>query len=263
MRSCFAMAPLLLLACQREGAATPRTAGPEPAPLPAHTLSVFATQSLQRPLQALARAYEAAHPGAKVDLRCEAGQDLTKALIAGEQADVVCIGDNSLMSRLAAAALLGAGTGELARTRVALAVAKGNPKQVRSLADVLRADVRLGLGVRASSIGRHGRWVLSRHAHDKAPTVEAAHADALLAEVRNGNCDVAIVYATTFLAAGEGVDRVDLPPADNTPVLYSIAPLRQAREPRGAAAFQAFATSPAGQQVLQQHGLLPIGAKTD
>lgn len=258
---------LCLGACDSQAAADP-AAGPAPAtaaPAGAHEIVVFATGSLRQPFTALARRYEQDHPGAKVVLRCDGGNQLLEAMNAGEPCDVIAIGDNSLMSKFAAAAHLAAHSpAELARNRVAIAVAKGNPKQVKGLADLGRADLRIALGARSASIGRHGRWALSKIGLDPKPACEAKTADAVLAKVAAGEADAAIVYTTSFLGDGPDlakVDKVDVPEADNTPVLYSLSATRLARQPQGAAAFRALALGPVGQQILHDAGFLPIGAK--
>lgn len=246
-------------------------AGPEvQAPEGQHRVVVFATASLQRPFTELARRYEREHPGATVELRCDGGAQLLAAMDAGDRCDVIAIGDSSQMSKFAAAAHLGsASAAELARNRIAIVVGNGNPKEIRTLADLARTDVKVALGNRSSSIGRHARWVLSRQQIDVKPQVEATTASGVLQQVANGTADAGIVYVTSFAdgtAAGiatNAVQRVDLPAECNTPVLYSIATARQAPEPRGAAAFRALCLGPAGQQVLHDAGFLPIGAKAD
>jgi len=246
-------------------AAAPDAAPAAPGPAGAHTVSVFATASLRIPFAALAERYEQDHPGARVELRCDGGQQLLEAMNAGEVCDVVAIGDNSQMSKFAAAAhLAGGSSAELARNRIAIVVAKGNPKQVRGLADFGRAELRFALGARSASIGRHARWALSRRQLDPVPASTANTADGVLAAVAAGEADAGIVYATSLAAAGERAARVELvavPEGDNTPVLYSIATTRQAKQPQGAAAFRALALSPVGQRILHDAGFLPIGAK--
>lgn len=232
------------------------------APSGPHTVVVFATASLKRPFEVLAKRYEQDHPGAVVELRTEGGAQLLAAMHAGAVCDVLAIGDSSLMARFSSAGYTADGSlAELARNRVAIAVAAGNPKQITGLADLARADVRLALGARSSSIGRHGRWVLSAAKVTAQPVAEANTADAVLAKVSAGEADAAIVYTTSFVVAGDGVQRVDVPEEQNTPVLYSISATREAREPLGAAAFRALALGPVGQQVLREAGFLPIGAK--
>lgn len=257
------VALLLLVACSGEPAA-PAPAAPAPVQAPAgpHEIVVFATQSLRSPFEALAKRYEQDHPGAKVVLRFDGGNQILDAMNAGEKCDVVAIGDSSQMSKFAAAAHLAAHSpAELARNRIAIAVAKGNPKQVKGLADFGRADLKIALGARSSSIGRHGRWVLSKLKLDPTPACQANTADGVLAKVAGGEADVGIVYVTSFAAEPAQVERIDVPEADNTPVLYSISATREAKEPQGAAAFRALALGPVGQQILHDAGLLPIGAK--
>lgn len=256
---------VLLAGCGAEAAPTSdrSRAAVDDAPLPPHELVVFATDSLRRPFELLAKHYEAAHPGAKVTLRCEGGAQLLDAMNGGTPCDVIAIGDSSLMSRFSAAAHLAGGSPvELARSRIAIVVAKGNPKGVKSLDDFARNDVRVALGTRSSSIGRHGRWVLSRIPIEREPSVEAPTAAGVVAKVVAGEADAGIVYLTSFAGAEAAVERVDVDEAHNTPVLYSLSATRLAAQPRGAAAFRALAVGPAGQQILRDAGFLPIGAKS-
>jgi molybdate transport system substrate-binding protein len=248
----------LLLAA---GVAAPAPGQPAAEPAP-RDLVVFATASLRRPFEALAQRYQQDHPGARVALRCEGGAQLLEAMYAGEKADVLAIADSSLMARFTSAGITAVGgPTELARSRIAIAVAPGNPKQVKSLADLARADVRLALGRRAASIGRHGRWVLSRQKLEPRPTLEADTAADVLAAVADGAADAGIVYITSFGDAPGRAERVDVPEEQNTPVLYSISVTREARAPQGAAAFVALALGPDGQEILREAGFLPAGAK--
>lgn len=240
-------------------ASAPAAAQAPPGP---HKVVVFATASLKLPFEVLARRYEQEHPGAVVELRCEGGAQLLAAMHGGAACDVLAIGDSSLMARFTSAGYAADGSlAELARSRVAIAVAAGNPKQVTGLADLGREDLRLALGARSSSIGRHGRWVLSSAKVVARPVAEANTAADLVAKVAAGEADAAIVYVTSFTGAGDGVQRIEVPESQNTPVLYSITATREAREPRGADAFRALALGPDGQQVLREAGFLPVGAK--
>lgn len=243
------------------GSATPRAAATPPAR--PHTVVVWATESLRLPFERLARRYEQEAPGAVVELHCAGGAELLAQRNAGGRCDVLAIGDSSLMSRFAAAAFLASGTAaELARNRIAIAVAAGNPQRVQGLADLLRPGLKLAFGRRSSSIGRYTRWALSAAGHDVtvSPAVEADTAEQVLAAVQDGRADAGVVYQTT-LRGQPGVERIDVPAPQNQPVLYSIAVDRQAREPEGAAAFCALACGAAGQALLAEAGFLPIGAK--
>jgi len=258
---------LLAIACRSDSPnAPPATAAAQP-PTHPHQLVVFATQSLAQPLQQLARHYESLAPGATVQLRLAGGDELLAARNAGETCDVLCIGDSSQMSRFAAAAHLQPRTAtELARNRLAIATARGNPRGIRGLADLANqannpaAPLRVALGRSSSSIGRYSRWALSAGQLQLVPTLQLATADAVLAAVAEGRADAGIVYASSRDAAA-AVEVVPIAEAENQPVLYSIGIDRQAKEAAAALAFLQLALSPAGQGVLQAAGLLPIGAK--
>lgn len=257
--ACAVLAALLLSCGERAERSAPsvaRTASAAEAPAGAHEIVVFATQSLRPAFLALAQRYEADHPGAKVTLRCDGGAELLKAVNEGQRCDLVAIGDSSLMSRFAAGALLESGSAaELARNRLAIAVAAGNPKNVRGLADLSRAELRVALGAPSSSIGRYGRWVLSRAQLEVVPTLLAPHADGVLARVASGEVDAGLVYVTSFVDAT--VEKVEIPEEANTPVLYSIAATRRAVETRGAAAFRSLALGEVGQSLLRAAGFHP------
>ena len=256
---------LLAIAC---GNAAENAPAPAAAPVVSesvigpHEVVVFATRSLERPFEALARRYELDHPGASVELRTAGGAALLAAMHAGAIPDVVALADSSVMARVTSAGFTAVGSPtELARSRIAIAVARGNPKQIQGLADLARDDVRVAIGARFSSIGRHSRWVLSRQQLVVEPVLEPDTAFDVLAKVADGGADAGIVYVTSFDDAPGRAQRIDVPEEQNTPVLYSISVTREPKEPGGAAAFMEMAVEPVGQQLLHEAGFMPIGAK--
>jgi molybdate transport system substrate-binding protein len=235
--------------------------GAEP-PAAAHSVTVWATDSMRRPLTQIARRYEQDAPGSKVELFFAGGAELLDRRNADGACDLLVIGDSSQMSRFAAAVHLATHSPtELARSRIAIVTAAGNPLGIQGLRDFARTDLRLVFGTRSSSIGRYTRWALSRVGVEVAPALERPTAAAVLAAVRAGQADAGVVYVTSFADEPASVARVDVPEADNQPVLYSISVDRLAREPAGAAAFRALALSPVGQGILRDCGFLPIGSK--
>lgn len=232
------------------------------APAGPHRIVVLATASLRPAFERLAARYEQDHPGATIELITDGGAQLLAAMNDGKAADVVAIGDSSLMSRFTSAGhLASGGPRELARSRLAIVVARGNPKGVQTLVDLARPGLGVALGRKSSSIGRWSRWALSHQQIVCDPVVEADHADGVLAAVREGRADAGIVYTTTLRGVGDAVIAVAIPEAQNQPVLYSISPTRVCAEPAGAAVFVALAVGEPGQGVLRDSGFLPIGSK--
>jgi molybdate transport system substrate-binding protein len=266
MNRSLLVALALFAACGREASENPAS-NPKPptaeAPAGPHTVRVCATASLRRAFEAIAARYEQDHSGATVKLHFDGGTQILNALNAGEKCDVIALGENSVMARVASAGHTAVGSPtELARNHVAIVVAAGNPKQVKGLADFARGDLRIALGARTSSIGRHSSWVLSRLKLRPTPASEATTADGVLARVASGEADVGIVYVTTFVGGGAaGVESIAVPEGQNTPALYSISVAREPAEPRGAAAFYELALGPDGQALLHEAGFRPIGDK--
>lgn len=243
-----------------DGASAQRPAAA--APSGPHELRVCATMSLKRAFEAIAARYERDHAGASVKLHFDGGAQILDALNAGEKCDVIALAENSVMARVASAGHTASGSPtELARNHIAIAVAPRNPKGVTGLADFARDDLRIALGARTSSIGRHARWVLSRLDIRPKPAAEATTADGVLAQIANGEADAGIVYVTTFVGGAAGAEQVAVPDQQNTPALYSISVAREPAEPAGAEAFRALALGEAGQEMLREAGFLPIGAK--
>jgi molybdate transport system substrate-binding protein len=84
----------------------------------------------------------------------------------------------------------------------------------------------------------------------------------VLAKVALGEADAGIVYRTDAIAAGDEVTVVDIPAAVNVVAEYPIAVATGARDPALAAAFAAFVTSPAGQDILRRHGFSVAARET-
>jgi molybdate transport system substrate-binding protein len=256
--SCAAVLPF---ACARAESAESHGRTSAAAPDRPHRVRVLASGSLRDVFARIGRAYESAHPGAQVELEIAGSLELLERLNGGEIADVVAISDTSTMSRVSAGGHLAVGSArEFARNAIAVAVPAGNPGNVRDLTDLARPGLRVALGTRSSSIGRHARWCLSRANLDVRPAHEASTADGVLEHVRKREADAGVVYVTSF-RRGEadvaGVERIDVPAALNTRALYSIGTVRMAKDSQAALAFRDFVLGQPGQALLREAGFQP------
>ena len=83
---------------------------------------------------------------------------------------------------------------------------------------------------------------------------------AVLGKVTLGEADAGIVYVTDVkasVAAGQFVDGVPIPPAQNIVAVYPIGVLKSSPNQAVAKAFVAYVKSPAGQATLASFGFLP------
>ena len=103
-------------------------------------------------------------------------------------------------------------------TDIVIAVAKGNPLNIRSLQDLTKPNVRLAVGqAEKCTIGALTQKMLqaeklSRHVQDNVVT-ETISSAALVPAVVSGSADAALAYSTDTMAEADKIDtiRIDLP----------------------------------------------------
>lgn len=134
-------------------------------------LLVYCGAAMRAPVEAAAKAYEV-ETGTKVELQYGGSQTLLANAEVSGTGDLFIPGDDSYLRRAEEKKLLDE-TVPLGRMAVVLAVRKGNPKKIASLADLLRADVRLAqANPDAAAVGKLTRQTLGeRYEALRAKTV--------------------------------------------------------------------------------------------
>ena len=143
------------------------------------------------------------------------------------------------------------------RNRLVLAVPTGNPGGVRGLADLARTELDVALCAPQVPCGAAATSVLQRAGVTAAPDTLEQDVRAVLAKVRLGEVDAALVYRTDVLAAADEVEGIPFPEADTAVNDYLLAPLVEAPDPGTAQAFVAFVLSSEGQRALADAGFDP------
>ncbi len=246
-------------------------AGSTPAPRSV-TLTVFAAASLAEAFEAVAEAYEAAHPGVTVQLHLAGSQQLAQQLRLGAPADVLATAGLPPMQAAVEAGRVDPGAPRAcARNRLVAVAPAGNPVRLDRLADLARPGLRLVLADAVVPAGAYTQAFLEKaSAHSVPPGLGVDFGDrvranvvsyeqnvrAVLTKVRLGEADAGIVYASDVVAAPDLV-RLTIPEALNVEAVYAIAPLADSPRPAEAQAFVAFVCSPEGRRLLARHGLLP------
>ena len=159
-----------------------------------------------------------------------------------------------------------------------LLVAKGNPKNIRGIADLKRGDVRTSMPnpVNEGIMQFYGRKVLERHGlwpHISAGKecfscqttannwFTAVHHRETPDRILAGTSDTGIVWATEALEAlrlGKSVDQVKLPPQDSLreEVAYAIGALTAGPRQGAAARYLAFLATPQAQAAYSKYGFV-------
>jgi len=104
---------------------------------------------------------------------------------------------------------------DISQTKMLIIVPKGNPKQLRGLADLAQPGVRVGVcNEQQSALGALAAELLRQHnLYDSImPNVvtQVPTADLLVAQMRTGGLDAAIVYEANYRRVAEGLDAVEL-----------------------------------------------------
>jgi molybdate transport system substrate-binding protein len=220
------------------------------------TITLFAAASLTDSFTAMARAFEASNPGNSVKLVFAGTSTLVTQLQQGAYADVLASADTHNMSTAVGAGLVGGAPTVFARNKLEIAVAPGNPKDIKALSDLGRSDLVLVLAQPQVPVGLYSAQVLQMAGVTAHPASLEADVKAVLTKVELGEADVGIVYVTDVAAAKGKVQGVEIRDPDNVIATYPMAVLKQSLDPRLARAFLAYVLSPAGQATLRSYGFI-------
>jgi molybdate transport system substrate-binding protein len=231
-------------------------------PAGAGELLAAAAVSLREPLEAIARRFEAGHPGTRVQLAFGASSALAAQARAGAPFDVFLAADEESLDALASAGLLRAGSRKaIAGNRLVVIASAELRAPLEGAADLARPEVRrIALAERTVPVGHYAREWLARKGmlETLGPRiVSTEHARATLAAVDLANAEAGIVYATDLKAARSA--RVAFtPPAGEQPrIVYLAAQLSGARAPALASSFLAALSDPAARADFEAAGFPP------
>ena len=227
----------------------------------ADDLVVSAASSLTNAFQAIARGYEAVHPGTHVVLNFASSDTLLRQIVNGAPADVFASADQVAMDRAVAQHAVVPGTRvDFAGNQLVVIVPGGMRTAPTTLDDLAGpAFARIAWGDPASvPVGRYTQRVLrdAGLASRLAPrAVLAQNVRQCLDYVARDEVDAGFVYATdAAIAHGKVTVALRLP--SPTPITYPVAVVAGSRHAAQARAFIAYLGSPAGQRQLARFGFL-------
>lgn len=208
-------------------------------------LIVFAAASLQPPFDKVGTALKSSD-NVTTTFNYAGTQTLTTLLTQGAHADVFASADSAHMKTAQDAGLLAAPPQVFAHNRLEIAVAKGNPKGIHSLADLAKPGLVVVLADPSVPAGKYAQQALSKAGVSLKPKSLELQVTAVLSKVALGEADAGIVYVSDIVTSGQ-VDGIAIPDSQNVVADYLIAPLNTNA---GAKAFITFVTSARGQAIL-------------
>ena len=218
-------------------------------------LTISAATSLTDAFTELAKQFRKDNKGVKVRLNFGSSSTLLTQIQSGAPSDIMASADLTNLEKLVASGNVVVAPKVFVRNTMVIAVKPGNPKSVRSVADLASLSFialcgkTVPCGVYASSVLTRAGVVIAESKVTRGIDVKAT-----LSAVANGDADAAIVYKTDVLSAKKTVVGIDIPNAQNVKAMYGIAPIRGSKNAASAKAFIDFVLSEQGWQILKSFG---------
>ncbi|VGO21857.1 Putative binding protein [Pontiella sulfatireligans] len=149
----------------------------------------------------------------------------------------------------------------VARLIPVLIVAKGNPKNIEGLTDLIRPGIKTGLGnPKACQVGRLCALMLDRAglAWDQVVDEESLTVNELAVWVKMNAVDAAVVWDSTAATVIDSVDVLRLDPTAEEVSMVACALMKTAPQSVAARAFIQFMAGPEGQQIFEQAGFAGV-----
>jgi molybdate transport system substrate-binding protein len=216
-------------------------------------VTVFPAASLTESFTQIGKDFEAANPGTKVTFNFAGSPALATQINQGAPADVFASAAPANMKTVT-----DAGNGEgtptiFVKNQLVIAVAKGNPKNIKGLPDLANPEVKVALCAEQVPCGAASKKVLTTAGVNVTPVTMEQDVKAALSKVKLGEVDAALVYRTDAKAAAD-VDAVEFPESSSAINEYPIIALKNAPNKAGARAFIDYVLSDKGKAVLTEAG---------
>ena len=220
------------------------------------TLKVLAASSLTDVFGELGAAYRVANRHvASMQFEFAGSQEMAGDVADHEHADVLATADDTSMN---IAADQVSDRRPFAHGSMTIAVAPGNPRRVRQLADLANPRLRVVLGGPVVPVGRYAMQVLTKAGVTVRPSSEEADARTVLTRVRTGAADAGIVYVTDMRSAGVSASSVPIPLQQNVTATYFAAAVRRSAHGSAAKDFVTWLGSPGAATILRKYGFMPV-----
>jgi len=242
----FATALVLILALAACGSSDESSDGA--------TIMVFAAASLKKTFTEIGEQFKTDNPGVSVEFNFAGSSDLVTQLTQGAQADVFASADTKNMDKAAAAGLLDGDPVNFASNTLTIAVAPGNPKQIKSFQDLTKPGLNVVVCAPPVPCGSATQKVEEATGVNLAPVSEESSVTDVLNKVTTGEADAGLVYVTDAMGAGDKVAAVAFPESAGAVNTYPIAALKTSEKPELARKFIAAVTGEAAQKTLSAAG---------
>jgi molybdate transport system substrate-binding protein len=218
------------------------------------TLTVFAAASLTEAFNALKPEFEAQHPGVTVQYNFAGSSTLVQQMTNGAKADVFASADQANMDKAVQGGVIDGTPSVFATNKLTIAVAPGNPKGIKTFADLTKNGTIVVTCAQGVPCGSAAEKVEQNTGITLKPASEEEDVKQVLTKVESGDADAGLVYVTDAATAGGKVAEVDFPEAAGAINNYPIAVVKGAPQGDLAQQFEQFVLGAQGKQELTKVG---------
>jgi sulfate/thiosulfate transport system substrate-binding protein len=277
-------ATLALGACASTDASTDASGGGKTV-----TLSLIAYSTPQAAYEKLIKAFQQTPAGKNVKFTQSYGAsgDQSRAVASGLPADYVAFSLETDMTRLVDAGIVDPSwnsdehKGMITNSVVSLVTRKGNPKNIKTFADLAKPGVDVitpnpfsSGSARWNIMGAYGSQLKEGKTEAQATaylakmlhnvSVQDDSGRAALQTFTGGKGDVLISYENEAIFAQQNGQDIDYVVPDDTLLIENPAAVtKNSKHPKQAKAFLDFARSDAGQKIFAQNGYRPVSKTAD
>ena len=244
---------LLLSGC---GGIKPEPTAPAPSSEGSSTggaITVLAAASLTEAFNQIGKDFEAKKSGSKVTFSFGSSATLATQIVQGAPADVFAAASPTSMKTVTAAGAANTPKDFVSNT-LEIAVPKGNPRKITRLQDFGDESKRIALCAPQVPCGAAAVKVFAAAKITPKPDTLEQDVKATLQKVASDEVDAALVYKTDVISAGDKVDGIEFPEAQDAINTYPIASVKDSKNPELAQAFVDYVLSSDGQAVLAKAG---------
>jgi molybdate transport system substrate-binding protein len=222
--------------------------------------NIFAAASLTGAFNKIKADFIALNPKVNLTMNYNGSGSLVTQIQNGAPADVFASADGDNMNKVSGVGKIDAPQ-NFADNLLEIVVQQGNPKNIQTLADLAKPGLAVVLGDPASvPAGKYAKQALAAAGVTVVPKSLELSVTAVTQKIALAEADAGIVYVTDVkasVAAGQFVDGVQIPRAQNVLAIYPIGILKSSQNQAIDRAFVNYVLSPAGQASLASFGFLP------
>src|SRR5699024_8040309 len=194
--------------------------------------------------------FEASHEGVSVQFNLAGSSTLVGQIRQGAPADVFASANPSTMDRLTDAGLAAADPVDFTTNTLMIAVPAGNPAGVEDLSSLTAEDLNLVVCAPEVPCGAATETVAEAAGLELAPVSEEQSVTDVLNKVTTGEADAGLVYVTDVAKAGDAVEGIAVPEAQEAVNVYPITTVKDSENPELGQEFVDLVNGEEGQEVL-------------